>query len=478
VRTTASRKRRRAEDGKRATPAHKKEDTMWTRHELKERGKASFKANYWKTVLIALVLALVLGGGFRGLTIAHNGNSDPYDANERVYLDSNGLAEEMDVDYDENGQVHVNVDDGDGHVHVDLDADDPEAIGELIEQLGGGHSNASRSVPAVFGLFAGLFGLVAGLVGLLAVAIALALYAFVLSPLEVGGARFFLRNLHQQAEVREVAHAYDHNYLECVKTIFFRNLFIFLWSLLSIIPGIYKAYEYRMIPFLLSEDPTMTKDRAFAESKRMMTGQKWNVFVLDLSFLGWNLLDLITLGIVGTFYSRPYQNATNAALFEALRYGTPAPQASPWPQPMAPTPGAQMAPMGMVPMAPQDFAGQAFAGQAGVPQAFAPQAATPQGYAPQAYAEQAGAPQQFAPASQPPVPPFAAVGASEPELPATLDEEPFDGEPDVVEADDVTMPVADDVTMPEAEDVTMPVTEDVTMPAEADDDSGESTPLA
>ena len=52
-----------------------------------------------------------------------------------------------------------------------------------------------------------------------------------------------------------------------------------------------------------------------------MRGQKWKAFVLDLSFLGWGILSLLTLGIVGIFYVNPYRNMTNAALYERLRYG-------------------------------------------------------------------------------------------------------------------------------------------------------------
>ena len=72
---------------------------------------------------------------------------------------------------------------------------------------------------------------------------------------------------------------------------------------------------------LLSEDPAMSYQEAFAQSKVLMTGNKWKAFVLDLSFLGWDLLSLLTLGILGTFYVGPYRHMTNAALYEALQYG-------------------------------------------------------------------------------------------------------------------------------------------------------------
>ena len=104
---------------------------------------------------------------------------------------------------------------------------------------------------------------------------------------------------------------------------FFRDLYTVLWTLLLIIPGIVKSYEYQMIPYLLAENPQMTKEQAFAESKRMMTGQKWRAFVLDLSFIGWNILSALTLGILGIFYVQPYMDATHAALYETHRYGNP-----------------------------------------------------------------------------------------------------------------------------------------------------------
>ena len=95
-------------------------------------------------------------------------------------------------------------------------------------------------------------------------------------------------------------------------------------SLLCIIPGIVKGYEYRMIPYLLADHPEMTKDEAFAASKEMMMGQKWNAFVLDLSFIGWDILSSMTFGILDIFYVMPYKMSTNAALYEAIKYGTAA----------------------------------------------------------------------------------------------------------------------------------------------------------
>ena len=74
-----------------------------------------------------------------------------------------------------------------------------------------------------------------------------------------------------------------------------------------------------MIPYLLADNPQMTKEQAFAESKRMMQGQKWKAFVLDLSFIGWFILTAITCGILGVFYVNPYKYMTDAELYVALK---------------------------------------------------------------------------------------------------------------------------------------------------------------
>ena len=92
-----------------------------------------------------------------------------------------------------------------------------------------------------------------------------------------------------------------------------------MWSLLFIIPGVIKGYEYRMIPYLLAENPALSKKEAFALSKQMMDGEKFNAWVLDLSFIGWNILSAFTCCILAIFYVAPYQNLTNAQLYAVLK---------------------------------------------------------------------------------------------------------------------------------------------------------------
>ncbi len=235
---------------------------MWTRRELKEKGSWCFRANYWKCVLVGVLVSLIAGG-----TGAAAGSSS---------------------------------------------IDETEAPVENM--VFGPHGFYGEFYwPALF------LG-----VGALIIVIALVVAIFVFNPLYVGSQAFFVKNLNMKADISEVGRGFDRNYKNVVYVMFKYNLFLFLWSLLFVIPGIYKAYEYRMIPYLLAENPNMPEQEAFQRSRDMMNGQKWNAFVLDLSFIGWHILGILTFGILEVFYIAPYQEMTNAALYERLMYGTPA----------------------------------------------------------------------------------------------------------------------------------------------------------
>lgn len=166
-----------------------------------------------------------------------------------------------------------------------------------------------------FGVIAAMIATVALLAGIAG----LALRILVMNPLEVGIRRYFMEDLYAPCELDRLTYGFKMNYVNCIITMLLRVVFTALWTLLLIIPGIIKSYEYRMIPYILAENPDLEWRDVFATSKRMMDGEKWNAFVLDLSFLGWVFLSLITLGLVGIFYVNPYKGLTDAALYMALR---------------------------------------------------------------------------------------------------------------------------------------------------------------
>lgn len=290
--------------------------TTWKRKEIKEKGKNTFKANFWKCVATALILAIVGGGsagafGGGGNAFSHRDEDGNTHTINVVDADWNF---EFDTDMDENG-VGLFIDTGSDD-QAEAEADVAEAQDEI---------EADREEPETMEIPTEAmiaFAVVMAVASLFILAIALAVDAFIANPLELGCKRFFRRNLDEPAAMSNIAFAFDSNYKNICKTMFLRDVYIVLWSLLFVIPGIIKSYEYKMIPYLLSENPEMTTEQAFAESKKLMTGNKWKAFVLDLSFILWDIASAATCGLLGLFWVAPYKASTQAALYEAIKYGT------------------------------------------------------------------------------------------------------------------------------------------------------------
>ena len=96
------------------------------------------------------------------------------------------------------------------------------------------------------------------------------------------------------------------------------GIFVFLWSLLFIIPGIIAGYRYRFALYNLCENPEMGVMEAIRLSKQQTMGFKLDLFVLDLTFIGWGILCGLTLGIL-SIWIRPYIQQTDLAYFDAIR---------------------------------------------------------------------------------------------------------------------------------------------------------------
>jgi uncharacterized membrane protein len=151
-------------------------------------------------------------------------------------------------------------------------------------------------------------------------AITLVFYIFIYRPYQVGVNRFFMENIYGKTEQKSVLFGFRQgNYPKVLWKLFLMEFKNFLWFLLLIIPGIVKLYEYRMIPYLLAENPDLDTKEAFRISTEMMNGNKFDVFVLDLSFLLWNALSILTFGIAGVVWVHPYIQATMAQLYDVFR---------------------------------------------------------------------------------------------------------------------------------------------------------------
>lgn len=212
---------------------------------------------------------------------------------------------------------------------------------------------STEEVLIILGILLVVFaiGFVVWIVGML-------LKVFLYNPLHIGCQAYFCDGLeNSDPALGLLGKGFKQNYKNVTKTMFFRDLYLWLWSLLtwipvlffiggvvvitmmdesalsailmvglfgifflgliaSMIPYLMKMYEYFLIPYILADNPDMDTKEVFALNKKMMTGYKWEAFVLNLSFIGWVMLSLLTCGLLAIFYVEPYRAYTMAAFYK------------------------------------------------------------------------------------------------------------------------------------------------------------------
>lgn len=143
---------------------------------------------------------------------------------------------------------------------------------------------------------------------------------FVLLPLAVGYSNS-MRVLLETGDNRLANNSFSlgfGNWLHVVWGMILSTIYIFLWTLLLIIPGIIKSYSYALTPYILVEHPEMSANEAIEESMRLMDGHKFDLFYLQLSFIGWAILSILSLGL-GVFWLIPYQMTAQAAFYRDIK---------------------------------------------------------------------------------------------------------------------------------------------------------------
>ena len=190
--------------------------------------------------------------------------------------------------------------------------------GDFLNSSGNSARTGAENIDSIHSIFdfIPIMWIIGAAIGIITASVIYSI--FVGNLFEVGSCRFFEENSEHKARLGLILDGFKNGaYLKNVSTIFFRDLYTFVWTLCLIIPGIVKGYEYKMIPYILAENPTMPREEAFQISRRMMMGQKMDVFVLDLSFIGWFILEKISFGLAGLFFVRPYYETVFAELYEA-----------------------------------------------------------------------------------------------------------------------------------------------------------------
>lgn len=316
---------------------------MWTRKELKEKAKAAFKANYWSCVVAALILSILIGGSLSiASAIGGNGGAATQTTNQITNQTTDVSSDTLNIngtDYDLKNidgagvsQALEAVSEGltSGTLNIngeDIDITDAAAIAKIQDMITNLQNTdlSTYSHDELAGAASGLLGGIGAaiLTGLLIFAIiACLIRIFIFNPLVVGCEGFFMVNSREKAKLGEIKRGFSPSWIHNVGAMLLKDIFLFLWSLLCVIPGVIKSYSYAMVPYILADNPELGAREAITLSRKMMNGNKWRAFVLDLSFIGWGILSAITFGIVGIFYVSPYVYSTHAELYNALKGGS------------------------------------------------------------------------------------------------------------------------------------------------------------
>lgn len=139
-----------------------------------------------------------------------------------------------------------------------------------------------------------------------------------LLPLSWGYMVFFLSiSRGQNPAYGELFDGFRQGYAKYLGTLLLQAVYTILWMLLLVVPGIVKNYSYSMTSFLMRDNPSLEYNAAIEESMRLMKGHKMQLFLLDLSMIGWFILSCLTLGI-GFLFLYPYNQTAHAAFYEDL----------------------------------------------------------------------------------------------------------------------------------------------------------------
>lgn len=237
---------------------------MFNRKECKEKAKQVYKGNYLSCILasgIVFVINMVFGGNSEGSKVTINFSHD--------------------------------------------------VLNQAINSL--------KNAPVLYTLTKSQLAIIVVLVLIVGLVLIIVVGVFVSNMLRIGLVKFYTEARSGNYDINNLLFAYRNGYTKnSIVTMLMKDLSIILWALLLIIPGIIKAYELRFVPYILAEDPSLSREEVLSMSKSLTSGHKMDLFVLDLSFIGWKLFDIITLGF-GQFLTLPYYEATDAEVYAMLK---------------------------------------------------------------------------------------------------------------------------------------------------------------
>lgn len=294
---------------------------LWQTKDIKKSGKKILKNNFATLVMVSLFLTLIFGGSIGNRTgysvftesFEQIQNVQNYrkskDENEIIkegldkilsqYLtgNMNGFIKE----YNEKNNVYS----GFMFSAFNFISNSETEIQNFVKSISDDESkiHSARAVLIIF------------------TSIGIFIRILFINPIQVGEKRLFLESInYKKTKLWAITYPFKikkNRYKNTVETMLTVRIYQLLWNI-TIIGGAIKHYSYLMIPYIIAENPHIEAKDAIKMSKIMMNGNKWKAFLTDITFFGWEVLNVFTLGLAGLYY-RPYYMATFVALYTKLR---------------------------------------------------------------------------------------------------------------------------------------------------------------
>lgn len=285
---------------------------------LKKEAFRVLKRNYFRIVLVVFIVGIIINGGYQFTTIVSRQNNK---IDNPIFDNGYKITKSIAENNIRNSKTNYEI----VNDFVDNLSNRISVGGYSNGVLGTLFNNITESNSIVFGslnainlyLFNKRINII--YLSLIGVLIIMLLKIFVFDVFRVGCKRFFLEQRRYDTSIKKILFPfYVRKNVHIGLIILFKNIYQFLW-LFTIVWFPIKYYEYFMIPYVLAENPNISKKDAFKLSRELMNGYKWEMFKLDLSFIGWNILNILSFQLLDIFFLQGYKECVYAESYMKIR---------------------------------------------------------------------------------------------------------------------------------------------------------------
>ena len=276
---------------------------MWKRKELKTKAKKTVKKNYWTAIVVCFLIAL-LTGEFGTSIIGLFQEDDSINPYYIITHTDEFFKQEDKEEQSEAAKKQTEIAEFIEEKKGSLNETEKKVLNIVEANL----NSITKSKKYIFKVSDAVKSFVferndIAIELIIMAVVSFAFAIFIANPLTVAGKRYFIAvRKKANTKISIILEVFNKKcWVNVSVIIFLRDIFNLLWYL-TIIMGIVKTYEYKMISYILADNPNIGRKEAFKLSKQMMKGNKWRVFILDLSFIGWKMLSMLTFGLLYIFY--------------------------------------------------------------------------------------------------------------------------------------------------------------------------------